>query len=97
MDQHSTPAIGYPAFQGLFIPYRLQMVLAGSMEDFTTHATRDAEATYLHESVHWWQTAMTGYGHTAWHLFRQLGGWRWQPLALRGPGLRLHRNFWLSQ
>jgi hypothetical protein len=74
MDPDSAPTAEYPAFQGLFIPYRLQMVLAGSLEHYTTGPTNQAEATYWHESVHWWQTAMTGYGHNAWHLFRQLTG-----------------------
>jgi hypothetical protein len=60
------------AFKGLVIPHRLHMVLAGSAADWTAQdLSPDAENTYLHETVHWWQTAMTGYGHSAWSLFRQ--------------------------
>lgn len=56
------------------MPYRLQMVLAGTLDSYGVNLTTADEATYFHESVHWWQTAMTGYGQTAWHLFRQLTG-----------------------
>ena len=48
------------------------MVLAGKATDWLSeNLSPDAENTYLHETVHWWQTAMTGYGHSAWSLFRQ--------------------------
>jgi len=56
------------------VPYRLQLVLAGSLDNYTVNLQTADEATYFHESVHWWQTAMTGYGQMAWHLFRQLTG-----------------------
>ena len=62
----------YHAFRGLFIPYRLQMVLAGNLPDYAN--SNADEATYFHESVHWWQTSMTGYGHAVWHLYRQMTG-----------------------
>jgi hypothetical protein len=64
--------IALQAFKGLFIPYRLQMVLAGKANDWLSeNLSPDAENTYLHGTVHWWQTAMTGYGHNSWSLFRQ--------------------------
>jgi hypothetical protein len=67
--EHAT----FEAFKGLFIPYRLQMVLAGQEHTYFGSTTdRDAEHTYLHETIHWWQTAMTGYGHSTWSIFRQL-------------------------
>ena len=48
------------------------MILAGKEAEWLTdNPSPDAENTFLHESVHWWQTAMTGYGHSAWSLFRQ--------------------------
>jgi hypothetical protein len=60
------------AFQGLFIPYRLHMVLAGRQAEWITDdVSPSAEVTYLHETVHWWQTAMTGYGHSTWSLHRR--------------------------
>ena len=61
------------SFRGLFIPYRLQMVLSGEeVSYFGPTGTPDKENTYLHETIHWWQTSMTGFGHTSWSIFRQL-------------------------
>src|SRR6478609_2593752 len=49
------------------------MVLAGPEHlYFSMEPDREAEHTYLHETFHWWQTAMTGYGHASWSIFRQI-------------------------
>lgn len=64
--------IEFSAFSGLFIPYRLHMILAGRADDWMSEYISIAEEnTFVHETIHWWQTSMTGYGHSTWSLFRQ--------------------------
>ncbi len=69
------------------------MVLAGPENIyFSTVPDREAEHTYLHETFHWWQTAMTGYGHASWSIFRQLTSFsvtQWIKATASNPHERL--------
>lgn len=80
------------AVLGKFVPQRLHILLEGTERDYGSTATTDHEATYIHEQIHFFQTAMTGYGQTAWELHRQMTGYlvhEWSKETDSTPNARL--------
>src|SRR5258707_835938 len=62
------------AVLGSFTRTRLHMKLEGPEEKYRPGAgtpSPDAEATLFHETMHFFQTIFTGYGHIVWFTHRQ--------------------------
>lgn len=66
----------YKAILGSFIPNRLQLTInedeIGMMYSNEHLVELKRELTIVHEKMHYYQSAMTGYGQDAWNLYRQL-------------------------
>lgn len=65
----------YRAILGSFVPSRLHLKLVGEEQDYrppigAVHRPQN-EATLVHEQMHYYQTAMTAYGQTVWHSYRE--------------------------
>lgn len=84
--------LSFDAIYGLFMPQRLHMRLEGSVAEYAgADATLRAQATTVHEHLHFFQTILTGYGHIAWDSHRQATSYlvhEWKKIATAPDGKR---------
>ena len=77
---------------GSFLSTRLHMRLEGNpAEYFSEEISVRAGATTIHETMHLFQTVLTGYGHIAWDSHRQLTAYlldEWRRLGEQPNGRR---------
>lgn len=79
---------------GSFVPYRLHMRLAGDLGEYLPaqgEPQADAQATIVHEHMHYYQTIFTGYGQIAWQTQRQATAFlmnEWQDIPPTPDGRR---------
>lgn len=85
------------AIFGVFVPQRMHMRLAGSVEDYVAgNATAAATATWVHEHMHFFQALFTGFGQISWSAYQQLTSHlisEWRRLDLADGKLRLPLGF----